>query len=106
MAKAFRPQVLTANDLVEGDSVWLGAGGWVRDIRAARVAATPEQAGALEAEGAAAEAADRVVGAYLVAVDLAADGPVPVSRRERIRADREPTFAYAPEAARGVAEAA
>lgn len=100
MAKAFQPQVLTANDLAEGDSVWLGAGGWVRDIRAARVATTPEALAALEAEGAAAEAADLVVGVYAVAVETGEAGPVPVSRRERIRADRAPTFAYAPEAAR------
>ncbi len=95
MAKAFQPQVLTANDLVEGDSVFFGTAGWTRRIAEARVAATPEEAQTLEDAGRLAEADNEVVGPYLVAVSVEAGRPVPVSRRERIRADREPTFAYA-----------
>ena len=99
MPKVFRPQVLTANDLVEGDSVFLGAAGWTRDIAAARIAATPDEATALEAEGAAAVATNRVVEPYMVAVGLETGRPVPLERRERIRAARVPTFAYLPETA-------
>ena len=32
MAKEFKPVIVTANDLIEGDSVFLGACGWMRDI--------------------------------------------------------------------------
>ncbi len=95
MPKTFQPQVLTANDLVEGDSVFYGTAGWTRRIAEARVAETPEQAQVLEDAGRLAEADNQVVGPYLVTVALEAGAPVPVSRRERIRADREPTFAYA-----------
>ena len=51
MAKVFKPVVVTANDLIEGDSVFLGAIGWVRDIRMARVAMAAEEAGVLETCG-------------------------------------------------------
>ena len=44
MAKEFKPVVVTANDLIEGDSVFLGACGWVRDIAMARVAMSPDEA--------------------------------------------------------------
>ena len=43
MAKEFKPVVVTANDLTEGDSVFLGALGWVRDIAEARVALTTDE---------------------------------------------------------------
>jgi sulfite reductase (NADPH) hemoprotein beta-component len=106
MPKPFKPKVLTANDLVEGDAVFLGAEGWGRAVAAARVAATPEEAAALEAEGAAAERANLVVGPYLVEVSLEGGAPEPIARRERIRASREPTFAYAPAGTGRAAEAA
>ena len=48
MAKEFKPVVVTANDLIEGDSVFLGAFGWVRDIRLARVAMVQDEAKVLE----------------------------------------------------------
>lgn len=95
MAKFKAPQVLTANDLVEGDSIFLGSNGWVRDIALARVAESARDAEALSATGAAAESANIVVGPYLIDVRLEAGRPVPLLRRERIRADREPTFVYA-----------
>jgi hypothetical protein len=37
MSRARHPKVVSANDLLEGDAVWLGPEGWVRDIRAAEV---------------------------------------------------------------------
>jgi sulfite reductase (NADPH) hemoprotein beta-component len=96
MPKQFLPVVLTANDLIEGDSVFLGRCGWVRDIREARVAASEAEAEALSGIGREAEAGNVVVGAYLVEVALDAGIPEPVLRRERIRASRVPTIAYGP----------
>ncbi|MGF1503194.1 MAG: DUF2849 domain-containing protein [Paracoccaceae bacterium] len=96
MAKAFKPQVLTANDLIEGDSVFLGPTGWGRDIAIATVAADPEALARLEAAGAEAETQNLIVGAYAVEVRLDGGVPVPVKRREQIRAARLPTFDYAP----------
>jgi sulfite reductase (NADPH) hemoprotein beta-component len=94
MAKEFKPVVVTANDLIEGDSVFLGTRGWVRDIRMARVALTAEEASALEAAGADGEAGNLVVGPYLVEVDLEAGKPWPVLRREQIRASGFPTIPF------------
>lgn len=92
MAKAFTPRVVTANDLIEGDSVFLSEDGWVREIALARVAATEAEAKRLEAAGAEAERGNLVVGPYLVEVSLDDGRPVPVSRRERIRASGVPTI--------------
>lgn len=106
MTKAFAPQVITANDLIEGDSVFLSRDGWTRDVARARVAETPEALATLEAEGVAAEAANVVVGPYAVAVSLEAGTPWPVLRREQIRAGRAPTIAVGPVAAIEIARAA
>jgi len=96
MPKPFEPQVMTANDLIEGESLFLGPAGWTHRIAEARVAATPEEAEALAAEAERDEAANHVVGVYAVTVSLADGDPRPVARRERIRADGEPTIAYGP----------
>lgn len=86
MAKAFEPSILTANDLISGDVVYFCTGDrWTRDLAAAVVAETPEATAELEAQGKAAETANRVVGAYLVAIRPGENGPVPVRRREQIR---------------------
>ncbi|MFQ5566305.1 MAG: DUF2849 domain-containing protein [Paracoccaceae bacterium] len=92
MAKEFKPVVVTANDLIEGDSVFLGACGWVRDIAEARVAMSPDEAAALERAGLADEDGNVVVGPYLVEVSVATGKPVPLLRREQIRASRVPTI--------------
>lgn len=99
MARSFVPVVLTANDLIEGDAVWWTGCGWSRDVSEAAVfAAEPEAAAA---EAALAASGLEVVGLYRVEVG---PGPFPLLRREQIRAERRPTFAYAPAAA--LAEAA
>lgn len=85
MAKKFKPQVATANDLLEGDVVYLTAErGWTRRHEEAAVAEDPEAAKALLAD---AEAqADRIVGAYLADAEVDEDGkPRPVHYRERLR---------------------
>jgi len=94
MAKEFKPVVVTANDLTEGDSVFLGALGWVRDITEARVALTAGEAAVLEQAGVEGEDANIVVGPYLIEVSVASDRPVPVLRREQIRASGVPTIPF------------
>ena len=94
MAKEFKPVVVTANDLVEGDSVFLGAFGWVRDIAVARVALSEDEAKVLETAGIEGETNNLVVGPYLIEVSVAAGKPVPVLRREQIRASGLPTMPF------------
>ncbi len=94
MAKEFKPVVVTANDLIEGDSVFLGAFGWVRDIAEARVALTTDEAAVLEQAGIEGEDGNLVVGPYLIEVSVATGRPVPVLRREQIRASGIPTIPF------------
>ncbi|MEO0822052.1 MAG: DUF2849 domain-containing protein [Pseudomonadota bacterium] len=98
MAKAFQPSVFTANDLIEGDAVYLGETGWVRDVRDAAVAATAAALSALEARAEAGIAANEVVGIYALPVSLEAGAPWPVTRREQIKASRNTTIAVGPAA--------
>ena len=90
MARMTHPVILTANHLTEGDAIWWTGCGWTRDIAAAALyvdeASAPLAEAAAHSEG---------VGAYAVAVDAARR---PVLRREAIRADRAPSFAYLPDA--------
>ncbi len=94
MAKDFKPVVVTANDLIEGDSVFLGAFGWVRDIAEARVAMAQDEAKVLEQAGIEGEDGNIVVGPYLIEVSVATGRPVPVLRREQIRASGVPTIPF------------
>ena len=94
MAKPFNPAVLTANALIEGDAVWWTGAGWSRDIAMAKVATTPDAAEKLAALGATPLMEASAVGPYTVEVEINSGQPSPISRRERIRADRTPTFAY------------
>ena len=94
MAKEFKPVVITANDLIEGDSVFLGPLGWVRDVAMARVAMSVDEASVLEAAGAEGEDGNIVVGPYLIEVSVATGKPVPVLRREQIRASGIPTIPF------------
>ena len=92
MAKTFNPAVLTANNLVEGHSVFLTAEGWGRGIDAALVAVTPEQAEELAALGDRFVDENEIVGPYLVEVSLDDGAPVPLLRREQIRASGAPSI--------------
>jgi hypothetical protein len=86
-AGASQSLVVTANRLRDGRVVWLAGGTvWREDVRAAEVFGGPAVEVGL-AEGGAAETRREVVGAYAVAVTLTADGPWPLSMRERIRAE-------------------
>jgi hypothetical protein len=95
-------QIVTANHLMGGHSVYLSAGGWTGDISRARIALGAGEAAVLEALARAGEAANRVVGVYLVDVELDEDGcPDPVQYREKLRARAVPSFWAAGAAARG-----
>ena len=85
MPKAFSPVVVTANDLVEGDVVYLAADdAWVRDLRHAEVLEDEAvaQLRLLDAE----RQTGTVVGAYLAPVRPDRDGPAPGHFREAFRA--------------------
>ncbi|MEM1382222.1 MAG: DUF2849 domain-containing protein [Pseudomonadota bacterium] len=98
MAKAFKPKVIAANDLVEGDSVYLSAAGWVRQVADAWVAKNPDDLTVLETLAKAGERDNQVVGAYPVEVTTETGAPWPISRREQIKASRMTTIAVGPAA--------
>ncbi|HEY5793508.1 MAG TPA: DUF2849 domain-containing protein [Bosea sp. (in: a-proteobacteria)] len=84
------PAILLANDLLDGDVVFAVAGadgrlGWTRDPGLALVAADEAAAERLEGFAAVELAAQHVVDAYLVDVELTAAGPVPRHFRERFK---------------------
>ena len=91
MPKPFSPKIVSANDLLVGDVVYLdGDGGWTRTVRTAAVAGDRDAADRLLAIAQAQPGT--VVGPYLADVTLGPDGrPVPSHLRERIR-DRGPTI--------------
>jgi hypothetical protein len=93
MAKSSALNIVTANHLLEGASIFLGEDGWTTDHHAAKLAASPDEAAALEALGRADEAANKVVGVYLVAVEMGEDGRIePVHFREKLRVRARPSF--------------
>ena len=79
------PQVMTANRLADGTVVFLGARGWVEGLGAATVAATPQQANALDALGRQGMAVNEVVDAYLIEVANEEGTTRPVKLREHLR---------------------
>jgi sulfite reductase (NADPH) hemoprotein beta-component len=86
MAQFKHPQILIASNLTDGEVVFLGASGWERDHRHARVARSAEDAAALEACGRRDICANRVVDAYLADVEIGGDGaPSPMHYREKMR---------------------
>lgn len=83
MSKTPTPQIVSANDLMDGDVVYLtNFGDWSRQIEEAAIAPTSDTADALLA---AADQPDKVIGSYLVPIDQSEDGPVPRHFRERFR---------------------
>ena len=86
MPRETHPQVITANDLLEGDVVYAAAdGSWTRHLARAALHDDPQAA---QAALAAAEARpDMVVGIYLAEMERGPDGrPRPVHFREAFRA--------------------
>ncbi len=88
------PRMLTANKLTDGAVVYLGdAGAWVEEFRLGALWRGEEGAKSAEAAGNMAVEALEIIGPYLIDVRESDSGVEPISVRERIRADRGPTFA-------------
>ncbi|WP_316014969.1 DUF2849 domain-containing protein [Roseobacter sp. HKCCA0434] len=85
MPRAFTPKIVTANDLMMGDVIYLTAdGSWSRRHADALVAQTQEEAEELLAQAAAQQL--KIVGPYLADAVIDADGtPQPVHFREAFR---------------------
>ncbi len=92
MAKEKRlagPSVLTANEILSGAIVYWTGDTWSTDMAAAERAG-PDARAPLEEVGRAEEAANRVVGAYLMALDPVTSEPVLLRERHRLAG---PSFA-------------
>lgn len=85
MAKPFAPKIVSANDLMDGDVVYLTERNtWSRKISEATIANDEEAAVALLVRGEARQ--DLIVGAYLVDIALGEDKlPRPTHFREKFR---------------------
>lgn len=92
MPKAFTPSVITANALLEGDVVYMGPDGWVRDLAAAEVLTDEADADLRLIE--ASTQSDAVVGVYLAAVDTTGATPAPTHFREAFRATGPSNYAH------------
>lgn len=80
-------KVITANRLLDGDVVWLGAGNaWVERITMAEVFEGKDAVAGVLATGAAAEKNQEVVGVYDMDVTLENGVITPKRLREKIRA--------------------
>lgn len=93
MARPFTPKVVTANDLLEGDAVWLtGDNRWSRTVAGAEL--IEDEACARERLLYAHSQSHRVVGAYLADARLGANGPEPVHFREVFRTRGPSNYAH------------
>ena len=90
MPKDFKPSVITANDLLVGDVVYLNGTDWVRDLDQAEVL-TDEADAEIRLLEAAARSAE-VVGVYLSPVDTT-QGIAPTHFREAFRATGPSNYA-------------
>ncbi|PZX42315.1 uncharacterized protein DUF2849 [Roseinatronobacter thiooxidans] len=97
MSRAFLPSVLTANDLFEGDVVYLTASGhWSRAHGDALLFQDAAAAG--EALAAAQAQPARLVGPYLAPAQSGPQGPRPVHFREGFRARGPSNYRYGKQA--------
>ncbi len=91
--RPFTPKVVTANALLEGDTVWLTEDDrWTRDIREAEL--IEDEAVADDRLLFAIAQPDIVVGAYLADATAEADGPAPVHFREAFRTRGPSNYAH------------
>lgn len=99
MSIRFTPSVVTANDLFEGDVVYLTPqGGWSRLHAEAEL--FTEQTAAETALAAALAQPDRLVGAYLAPARRGPDGPEPAHFREEFRARGPSNYPHGKQAER------
>ena len=81
------PIAFTANNLLDGEVVWLGHNGaWVKSVGAAKVFATEDERQAASELAAKADAENLVVEPYEIEVSHEAGEVTPIKFRERIRA--------------------
>ena len=93
MAKKAALQIVTANHLTEGHSVFLGDEGWTANHHLARIASNAEETAVLEGKAKRDEDGNLVVGVYLVDVALDEGGlPEPTHYREKLRVRARPSF--------------
>ncbi len=92
MSRTFKPSVITANALLEGDVVYLGLRDWVRDLADAEVL-TDEAVADIRMIEASAQS-DRVVGVYLAEIDATGTTATPVHFREAFRATGPSNYAH------------
>jgi hypothetical protein len=86
-------QMLTAQWLLGGESIyWTAAGSWSENFSDGAILADPASADAALAAAAEFVKQRRIVGPYLIEVEVDASGPRPISARERIRAAHNATF--------------
>ncbi len=93
MTIRFTPKVVTGNDLLEGDVVWLTEDDrWSRDVREAELIDDEAQAKIrlLKAQS----QSNRVVGAYLADARPSAAGPEPTHFREVFRTRGPSNYAH------------
>lgn len=84
MSRRFTPKVVTANDLLEGDTVWLTADDrWTRDIAQAELIEDEAHAQIRLLDGERQQHV--VVGVYLADAKPGANGPEPTHFRETFR---------------------
>jgi hypothetical protein len=92
MAKAFKPSVVTANALLEGDVVYLQGDTWVRNLRDAEI--FTDEADAVIRLLEASARVKEVVGVYLTPMD-ALDGVIKTTHfREAFRATGPSNYAH------------
>ena len=100
MARAFRPCILTANDLFDGDVVYLATdGAWTRRPVDARLFEDEDEDEANRSLAAAEAQEDAIVGPYLAAaVRGDQSGPEPVHVRETLRATGPSNYCHGKQA--------
>ncbi|MFP3383836.1 DUF2849 domain-containing protein [Tritonibacter sp. SIMBA_163] len=93
MARAFTPKVVTANDLLEGDVIYLTAANtWTRELQAAELITDEAEAQLrlLEAQS----QPQIAVGAYLADAKPGEQGPEPTHFREEFRRTGPSNYAH------------
>lgn len=97
MSRRFTPKVVTANDLLEGDVIYLTADDrWSCDHREAEL--IEDEAHADIRLLFASRQVDAIVGAYLADAKPGPDGPAPVHFREVFRARGPSNYAHGKQA--------
>ena len=91
MPRPFAPKVVTANDLLDGDVIYLDAqGNWTRALAEARLLTDEAAAEAVLSSA----QSGLVVGAYLADAVEGPDGPLPVHFREAFRRTGPSNYAH------------